>query len=232
MPAAIGYPDWQRVQTRTDAPLFYQTVNNVSGFTSGAMAVANFDTVLLSITPFGTESWAGVVTFYADQGLTKAIWSDVIEFGATAGQFFVPYPVVGPFMAVQISPGVGGGASDRYIIAIEPTMNAVSRGFAGSLLLVNRQSLNLAGGGSDLTVLTPQWSGRAILKFFTDSPNWVLLMQYLDNTPAWTQFWFARGNAQTDTYYQLGLPKNPVRLSIQNGAAGAQNFDASIMSVV
>lgn len=221
--SGVGYPDWQRLDTRSGAALIYQTNTAAGPYLSPVEYTGNYQSMLLVIRPTGTSRYTGQIEFFQNANGTNPTVLTPFVFGAAGGDIVVPVSVVGPYFQVSVSAGTGA-PTDSYLIALVPTTNEISAANLESTQLINTHVQSVPATSSLVVESANIWPGRASLLASCNAASGDIGLQYLDPTGTW-QYMVEWPLTSASMFSAIvSLPFAPTRLQLVNNDAAAKNF--------
>lgn len=226
-----GYPDWQRVDTRVQAALFYAAALPVTLLVNvGTFYVANLERVMFSMILTGSGAYKVRVLWYNDQALSQLVAETDVVINTDSFTWRQSLPVVSQWMKVQTVPITAGGG-DTMQVSIVPNSNPVPLSQSNSPLVIAQDGVSIGAGATPVFTSGFVIPGPAVVSANSISPKWFLNVQFLNNAGTWQNLdQWNQGAASLTVNADVVLPSAPVRLQIGNQDVSAHTFVASLGS--
>jgi hypothetical protein len=228
-----GYPDWQRVDTRVQAPIFFAAAQDVTGnHNLGPFYVANLERVLVSVFGNTFGSYQFTLSWFNDAAMTQQVSFIDIVIDATATTWVQSIAVQAQYVVLIVA-AIAPVAGDTAEISLVPNSNEVPVTQAIPSILVTQDGVSIPATTTS-TFESPYIApGPAVVHAFTVATTWFIDVQYMNLSGVWhTMYQWTFTTASQTLNQEITLPSAPVRLAVHNSDAGAHPFILTLGSKV
>lgn len=225
MTVPSGHPDWQNIDVKAGAPVYYNASFSAPVLTqTPVLTVGNYDQIWLRADPNGTSSYLVQVQWFDLNPGGILLLSERFFIRAPNQKMSQCLPTIAPFVQITVTPVVFN-AGDTIRLSVSPVTDHQTMADLNGPLVGEIRGLSVGAGASvtqDCTFIAP---GSAEWYFGWDGSTGSASILAMDNTGVFhTEFTFPAVAGPHFETHTIPLPAVPCQLQVSNSGGVPANF--------